>query len=455
MHVGTFTPEGTLDAAISRLAALRDIGITAIEVMPLAQFAGERNWGYDGVYPFAVQNTYGGPKAFQRFVNAAHGEGLAVFLDVVYNHLGPEGNYMPHFGPYFTDRYQTPWGQAVNFDGPESDPVRKFFVDNASQWIRDFHVDGLRLDAVQTVYDFGPHHILSEIRQAVKKAGRDQSRRVYTIAETTQNDVRLIDPETRRGYDLDAVWNDDFHHAVRTVLTGESDGYYQDFGDPRHIAKSFNDVYVYDKRYSPFRRRIHGSRVGSRDRCRFVNFIQNHDQIGNRACGDRLATSVSQSAVKLSVGLLLLHPSVPLLFMGEEYAETRPFPFFCSFTDPELAEAVREGRREEFAALAFEWDTEIPNPNAVETFLSAKLSWAWPEGSFAARFRSLVRHLLEARRTWPPLIDRRHTSAWFVDSTDNAWDSEAAPSPILVLERGCRPPAGDGESVSSHRLVFQ
>ncbi len=436
MHVGTFTPEGTLDAAIDRLAELKDLGVTAVELMPLAQFAGERNWGYDGVYPYAVQNTYGGPRALQRFVDAAHGAGLAVFLDVVYNHLGPEGNYLARFGPYFTDRYKTPWGEAVNFDGPRSDPVRTFFVENAKAWIRDFHLDGLRLDAVHAILDSGARHILADIRQAVKEAGDSQSRSVYAIAETTQNDVRLIDPRERHGYALDGVWNDDFHHAVRAVLTGERDGYYQDFGHPEHLVKSLNDVFVYDGYYSPFRRRCHGSKVGDRDRRRFVTFVQNHDQVGNRAMGDRLSTRMPPAANRLALGLLMINPCVPLLFMGQEYGERRPFPFFTSFSDPELVAAVREGRRREFASLDFEWDAEIPDPDAVETFLSAKLSWEWPEGSEAARFRRLVRDLLLARKEWAPLVEGTRPYATLLES---ARRDEAPLGPagvVLVIQHG-------------------
>jgi maltooligosyltrehalose trehalohydrolase len=433
LHVGAFTPEGTFEAIIPRLKELSSLGVTAIEIMPIAQFSGDRNWGYDGVHPFAVQNSYGGPHAFQRLIDAAHYNHLAVILDVVYNHIGPEGNYFAKFGPYFTDRYHTPWGKAVNFDGPDSDPVRQFVIDNACAWVRDFHVDGLRMDAVQTIYDFSARHILADVKEAVKQDADSQGRIVHVVAETNQNDVRLINRPEQGGYGLDAVWSDDFHHSVHALLTGERDGYYQDFGHAEDLAKSYNRVFVYDGCYSPFLRRRHGSQVGSLERTRFVVCVQNHDQVGNRAQGDRFGSILSPSAQRLACGLLLLSPCVPLLFMGEEYGERRPFPFFCSFSDAGLIEAVRRGRREEFAALRFDWSVEIPDPQSPETFLSAKLAWAWPDGSLQAKHRRLYEDLLAARRQWPALRDREHTNARLIDADlDN---QDGRPS-ILLLERG-------------------
>ena len=405
LHVGTFTPAGTLDAIVPRLAELAELGVTALELMPLAQFPGERNWGYDGVHPYAVQNSYGGPRALQRLVDAAHRAGLAVILDVVYNHLGPEGNYFGQFGPYFTDHYRTPWGQAINFDAADSDPVRQFFIDNACCWVRDFHIDGLRLDATHAIYDFSARHILSEIAEGVHAVAARQNRRVHVIAETHQNDVRLVQSEQAGGCGLDGVWSDDFHHAVHALLTGERDGYYQDFGQPEHLAKAISDVFVYDGCYSPFRRRRHGNKVGATDRSQFVVAIQNHDQVGNRALGDRLSTIISPAAQRLACGLLLLSPSVPLLFMGEEYGETRPFPFFCSFGDADLIEAVRRGRKAEFAGLAFQWQNELPDPQDPATLAAAKLQWSWPGGSSSSQLRRLYHDLLEARRKWPAVLD--------------------------------------------------
>jgi maltooligosyltrehalose trehalohydrolase len=431
-HVGAFTPEGTLDAITARLSDLRALGVTAIELMPVAHFPGERGWGYDGVYPYAVQQSYGGPRALQRLVDAAHGAGLAVLLDVVHNHLGPEGNYLANYGPYFTDRYRTPWGKAVNFDGPQSDPVRQFVIDNARMWVRDFHVDGLRLDAVHAIYDLSPRHILADIQAAVQREAVRAGRRVHVITESDQNDIRLVYPRRRGGYGLDGVWADDFHHAVHALLTGEQDGYYADFGSPAHLAKAVNRVFVYDGCYSPFRHRRHGSRTGTIDRTRFVVCIQNHDQVGNRAAGDRLATIVAPAAQRLACGLLLLGPWVPLVFMGEEYGEQNPFPFFCSFGDPAVIEAVRQGRREEFAALEFRWGSAVPDPQDPRTFAAAKLHWAWPEGSDHARRRLLYQDLLAARRLWPALRDRRHTAARLLGTP-------SSPNPVLLsIERGGR-----------------
>ncbi len=403
LHVGTFTCEGTFDAIIPRLDELKSLGVTAVELMPIAQFPGERNWGYDGVYPYAPQNSYGGPRALQRLVDSAHACGLALFLDVVYNHLGPEGCYVNQFGPYFTDHYHTPWGSAINFGDAQSDPVRQFFIDNAVTWIRDFHIDGLRLDAVHAIYDASAQHILAEISTAVHNAGREQNRTVHVVAESNLNDVRIVTPVDRGGYGLDGAWSDDFHHAVHALLTGERDGYYQDFGKPEQLVKALDSVYVYDGCYSPFRRRRHGETVGHTDRTKFVVALQNHDQIGNRALGDRLTTLLPPTAQRLAVGLVFLSPFVPLLFMGEEYGETRPFPFFCSFGDAELVEAIREGRKREFADLAFKWHHEIPDAQSPQTFESAKLEWSWPEGSPQFKLRRLYQDLLRARREWPQL----------------------------------------------------
>jgi maltooligosyltrehalose trehalohydrolase len=414
LHVGTFTPEGTFAAIVPRLPELLELGVTAIELMPVAQFPGKRDWGYDAAYPFAVQHGYGGPRGLQQFIDAAHQSGMAVLLDVIYNHLGPEGSYAGTFGPYFTDRYHTPWGKAINYDGAYSDPVRQFVVDNARMWVRDFHADGLRLDAVQTIYDFSPRHILADIQAGVEPEAAAARRRVHVIAETDQNDVRLIRPRGRGGYQLDGVWSDDFHHIVHALLTGERDGYYEDFGRREQLAKAYNDVFVFDGCYSPFHHRRKGTRVGGFDRSHFVVCLQNHDQVGNRARGDRLVTLIPPPAQRLACGLLLLSPCLPLLFMGEEYGETNPFAFFSSFEDPQIVEGVRRGRREEFATLRFKWGIEIPDPQAAETFAAAKLSWSWPEGSPRAQLRQLYRDLLAARRQWPALRDRGQTFARLV-----------------------------------------
>ncbi len=366
LHVGTFTREGTFDAVIRELRGLRALGVTAIEIMPVAEFPGRRNWGYDGVHLYAPQDSYGGPDGLRRLVDAAHRTGLAVILDVVYNHLGPEGNYLDHFGPYFTDAYRTPWGRALNYDGAESDEVRGWVLDNVRQWIRDYHLDGLRLDAVHGILDHGAVHLLQEIARVVHDEGAAAGRTTVCIAESDQNDPRLLRPADRGGYALDGQWADDFHHAVHALLTGERGGYYADFGGVTPVAQSLREPFVYAGQYSPYRRRRHGAPSTGLPRERFVVSIQNHDQVGNRATGDRLAGLVDPPRYRLAASLLLLAPYVPLIFMGEEYGETNPFQYFVHHSDPALLEAVRKGRREEFAA--FGWEAEVPDPAAPATF---------------------------------------------------------------------------------------
>lgn len=436
LHVGTFTPEGTFDAVIPRLAELGELGVTAIELMPVAQCPGDRGWGYEGAFLYAVQQSYGGPHGLKRLVEAAHRAGLAVLLDVVYNHLGPEGNYLSLFGPYFTERYHTPWGAAVNFDGPHSDAVRQFVIDNACMWVRDYHLDGLRLDAVHAIYDASPRHILAEIQQAVQREAARAGRTALVIAETSANDARLVHPAQRGGYALDGIWSDDFHHSVHTLLTGQRDGYYLDFGQPRHLAKALAAGFVYDGCYSPFRQRRHGSSAADIEPHKLIVCIQNHDQVGNRARGERLAALVPPAAQRLACGLLLLSPYTPLLFMGEEYGETRPFPFFCSFGDAALVEAVRRGRREEFAALDFHWQSDIPDPQDFATFQSAVLQWTWPEATHHAGLRRLYADLLRARRAWPALAHPGPTTAEILAS---ASDGPAPEVSVLVLQRGASP----------------
>jgi maltooligosyltrehalose trehalohydrolase len=414
LHVGTFTPAGTFDAALERLEELRELGITAIELMPVCQFAGDRGWGYDGVHLFAVQNSYGGPRGLQRFVNACHRTGLAVLLDVVYNHFGPEGNYLGEFGPFITNRHHTPWGGALNFDDSGCDAVRAFVLDNVRHWIRDYHVDGLRLDAVHAIHDESPRNILREIKEVADEEAWQLGRPVHVIAESDLNDVRLLDRASFGGYGLSAQWSDDFHHAVHGVLTGERQMYYADFGRPEQLAKALNETFVYDGCYSVFRGRHHGAPAGRHPGSRFVISIQNHDQVGNRARGDRFATLLNPAQQRLAAGLLLLAPHIPLLFMGEEYGESRPFPFFCSFSDPQIAEAARRGRRQEFAAAG--WDDDVPDPQAESTFESAKLSWSWPEGSRQAGLRRLYYDLLTLRRFRLPLSEFPERTADFAEN---------------------------------------
>ncbi len=402
LHVGTFTAEATFDAIIPHLDALKDLGITAVELMPVAQFPGNRNWGYDGVYPFAVQNSCGGPEGLRRLVNACHLRGLAVVLDVVYNHLGPEGNYLGNFGPYFTERYRTPWGAAINFDGPYSDGVQRFFIENALHWITEFHVDALRLDALHAILDLSARPFLEELATAVHQQVERLDRRAYLIAESDLNDTKLIRSQKLGGYGLDAQWNDDFHHALHTLLTGEQDGYYQDFGKIAHLAKAFSEGYIYSGQYSQYRRRRHGNSSKLLPARKFVVCSQNHDQVGNRLFGARLSRLVSFEALKVAAGVVLLSPFIPLLFMGEEYGEPAPFPYFVSHADLELVEAVRRGRQEEFAAFA--WKGETPDPQDEATFLQAKLNHKLRHEGHHRVLYEFYRELIRLRKTLPPLV---------------------------------------------------
>ncbi len=403
VHVGTFTPDGTFDAIIPQLPQLKELGVTAIELMPAAAFPGERNWGYDGVYLFAIQQSYGGPDGLKRLVNACHQQGIAVVLDVVYNHLGPEGNYLWDYGPYFTDHYKTPWGSALNFDGAYSDEVRRFFIANALYWITEFHIDALRLDAVHAIYDFSADHILAEMARAVHKQAERLNRRVYLIAESDLNDARLIRPAALGGYQLDAQWSDDFHHAVHTLLTGERDGYYADFGMLGHLAQTLRNGYAYAGDYSAYRRRRHGNSPRGCAAQQFVVCTQNHDQIGNRAFGDRLAATLSFDALKFAAGLMIFSPFIPMLFMGEEYGEQAPFQYFTSHSDPDLIMGVSEGRKREFAAFA--WQGEIPDPQAEATFQRSKLNHALRDQGWHRTLRDFYRELLRLRRSCPALAE--------------------------------------------------
>jgi maltooligosyltrehalose trehalohydrolase len=396
LHVGTCTKEGTFDALIPRLDELKNLGITALELMPVGQFPGNRNWGYDGVYPFAVQNSYGGPEGLRRLVSACHQRSLAVILDVVYNHLGPEGNYLWDFGHYFTDRYKAPWGMAVNFDGPGSDEVRRFFIENALFWIEDFHVDALRLDAVHAILDFSAVTFLQDLARAAGNLASKLGRKVFLIPESALNDTRLIRVPELGGFGLDAQWNDDFHHALHTLLTGERSGYYEDFGTMDHLAKAFREGFVYSGQYSSFRRRRHGNSSRNIPAHRFVVFAQNHDQVGNRMMGDRLSKPLSLEGLKLAAGCVLLSPFIPLLFMGEEYGEKAPFSYFISHSDPKLVESVRRGRREEFSSFA--WDEEPPDPQDEKTFLSAKLDYRSREGGEHRVLYEFFRELIRFRK---------------------------------------------------------
>lgn len=401
LHPGTFTSEGGFAGVEARLDYLKALGVTALELMPVAQFPGERNWGYDGVYPYAPQASYGGPAGLKRLVNACHKAGLAVVLDVVYNHLGPEGNYLDVYGPYFTDHYRTPWGRAVNFDGPDSVPVREFFIGNALYWFRDFHVDALRLDAVHGICDLGARHFLAELADRTRELAAQSGRELLLIAESDLNDPRLIRPAEEGGYGLHAQWSDDFHHALHSLLTGERQGYYEDFGGFQALAKASSEAFVYDWAWSPHRRRMHGAPAGGLPPARFVVCSQNHDQVGNRLLGERLSALTTPRRLRLAAGAVLLSPYVPLLFMGEEYGETNPFLYFVSHGDEALVAAVREGRKKEFAA--FGWKQEPPDPQAPETFERSRLDWSKPEGGRHAGTLDFYRRLIALRRAEPSL----------------------------------------------------
>src|SRR3989441_7624234 len=353
LHVGAFTQAGSFEAVIGHLESLADLGVTAIEIMPVAEFPGSRNWGYDGVHLFAPQSTYGGPRGLRRLVDACHSRGLSVFLDVVYNHLGPEGNYLAEYGPYFTDRYSTPWGPAVNFDGAGCEGVRRHVTENGRMWVSEFHVDGFRLDAVHAIHDASPVHILTEFADAVRGEAARLGRRVHVVAESHDNDRRLVLPTSAGGLGLDAVWSDDFHHALHRTLTGEAAGYYRDFRLDNHLQRGIAQGFAFQGEPSEYWGRPRGTPSADLPGDRFVIFLQNHDQVGNRAQGERLGALLSFEAVKLAAGLLFVTPAIPLLFMGEEYGETARFQFFASFLDRNLAEAVRHGRAEELARAAW------------------------------------------------------------------------------------------------------
>jgi maltooligosyltrehalose trehalohydrolase len=401
LHVGTFTPVGTFDAVISRLPALVELGVTAVELMPIAEFPGSRNWGYDGVHLFAPQSTYGGPAGLRRLVDACHAHGLSVMLDLVYNHLGPEGNYLAEFGPYFTDRYQTPWGTAVNFDGPDGAGVRRHFVENGRAWVREFHVDGFRMDAIHSIFDASPLHILTEIAEAARAEAARLGRPLHVMVESHDNDRRIVLPPEQGGLGLDGVWSDDFHHAIHVTLTGEAGGYYADFNGPAHLARTLSEGFAFQGDYSQYFERPRGTPSADLPASRFVICIQNHDQVGNRAQGDRIGALVPLAAVKLAAGLMFAAPAIPLLFMGEEYGETSPFQFFTSFLDRDLAEAVRRGRTEEFKRFA--WQGDVPDPGEPGTFLRSRLNHTLAGAPRHRELREYYRHWLALRRRHPAL----------------------------------------------------
>lgn len=424
LHVGTFTKEGTFDGVIGKLPYLKELGVNAIELMPVAQFPGSRNWGYDGVFPFAAQHSYGGANGLKRLVNAAHKEDIAVILDVVYNHQGPEGNYLSQFGPYFTDKYKTGWGAAINFDDAYADGVRQFYLQNALQWLGEFHIDGLRLDAVHAIWDYSAQPFASLLHDRVQALEKKTGKTKVLIAEFDLNNPRYIQKKSVGGYGLDGQWSDEFHHALHSLVTGERDGYYEDFGEPKHLAKAFRDSYVYTGEYSVHRKKNFGVWPANTTYSQFVVFAQNHDQVGNRFPGDRLTTGVSFETLKLVAATYILSPHVPMLFMGEEYGEDRPFQYFISHTDDALVELVREGRKKEFSY--FQSKGGVPDPQAESTFEACKLSWEYTHDHQRMSLLHMYRWLIGFRKVRQAMQGRERKDV-VVLSDDDDW--------LLIVQR--------------------
>jgi maltooligosyltrehalose trehalohydrolase len=403
LHVGTFSPRGTFEGVVDRLDYLTALGVTHVELMPIAEFSGCRGWGYDGVDLFAPHHAYGGPDGFKRLVDACHRRHLGVILDVVYNHFGPEGNYLARFGPYFTEKYATPWGKGINFDGPESHEVRRFFIDNALMWLRDYHVDGLRIDVVHAFWDGSAVHVLEELSRKVARLENRLARHLVLIAESDLNDPRILGSPRTGGYGLDAQWNEDFHHALHALLTGESGGYYLDFGSIRDLAKTLTRGVVYDGRYSRYRKRVHGRGFSNIPGDRLVGFLQNHDQVGNRARGERIGHLVCLDRLKMAAALILTAPFVPMLFQGEEWAASTPFCYFTDHGDEDLGRAVREGRQREFAAFGWE-PSMIPDPQARSTFEHCVLDWSESRRSPHLEMARWYDSLIRLRRKYSDLV---------------------------------------------------
>ena len=445
LHVGTFTPGGTFDSAIERLDHLVELGISHVELMPVAEFPGERGWGYDGVGLFAPHHAYGGPDGLKRLVDEAHARGLAILIDVVYNHLGPDGNYLPRFGPYLTDRHRTLWGEAVNLDGPGSDEVRRFLCDNAIGWLRDYHVDGLRIDAVHAFVDSSATHFLEQLSAEVDALEVELGRPLLLIAESDLNDPRVVRPRDKHGLGMDAQWSDDFRHALHVTLTGETDGIYGDFTDLADLCTALRDVFVYAGKRSRYRDRRHGRPVGNMPRSRFVGFLQDHDQVGNRALGERSSHLLGVDALRVAAAIVLLGPQVPMLFHGEEWGASTPFLYFTDHQDPKIAEAVRTGRREEFSA--FEVRGEVPDPQAPETFARSKLDWEETGREPHAGLLDWHRRLVHARRTIPdlaagpvPEVRCDESAGWLLVRRGSSWLAANFGKDVALIDLGTSAP---------------
>ena len=439
LHVGTFTAVGTFDAAIDRLDHLVDLGIDFVELLPVAAFPGRHGWGYDGAFPYAVHAPYGGPEGLKRFVDACHERGLAVILDVVYNHLGPDGNVLPRFGPYFTDIYSTPWGSAVNYSGPASDEVRRYVIDNALMWLRDYRIDALRLDAVHAMLDTSATHILEELGTEVGALAERAGRPLALVAESDLNDPRIIVARDAGGYGLDAQWSDDFHHALHSVLTGETNGYYQDFGSLRQLATALTRGYVYAGEYSVHRDRVHGRALPtSVTGHRLLGFAQNHDQVGNRAAGERLSVLVSPALLKVAAALVLTSPFTPMLFMGEEWAASTPWQYFTDHEDAELAEAVRTGRRGEFKAFGWQPD-DVPDPQHPTTIARSTLQWSELGVASHRDVLGWYRDLIALRRRTPDLGDGRFDRVDVEIDEVQRWLVMRRPASVVATNLGAEP----------------
>ncbi len=426
LHVGTFTPQGTFLSTIEKLDHLVGLGVTHVEFMPVVEFSGNHGWGYDGVDLFAPHHAYGTPDDLKKLVDACHARGLAVILDVVYNHLGPSGNYLGKYGPYFSKKFASAWGEGINFDGPDSGEVRRFFCDNALMWLRNYHFDGLRLDAFHGIVDTSAIHILEQLKIEVEKLSTQLGRHLALIPESDLNDPRLLWPRERGGYQLDAQWSDDFHHTLHTVLTSEQTGYYSDFGGIADIAKALHGAFVYDGKFSKHRGRVHGRPADGLDGHRFLGYLQNHDQIGNRALGERSAQLMSLGKLKIGAALVLTSPFLPMLFQGEEWGASTPFFYFTDYQDAELANAVREGRCKEFAA--FGWKPEdTADPQASETFEKSKLKWDEISKSSHAEIFEWHKNLIQLRRSEIDLADGDFQNVGTKFDEKNRW---------LVVERG-------------------
>ena len=410
IHTGTFTEKGTFEAIIDKLDYLVATGINAIELMPVAQFPGNRNWGYDGVYYYAVQDSYGGPASLKKLVDACHQKGIAVFLDVVYNHLGPEGNYLEEFAPYFTDHYKTPWGKAINFDGQWSDGVREFFSGNAIYWFEYFHIDGLRFDAIHEVYDMGAVHFWEFLHEKIRSVGQKLGRPLYTIAESDHNSPRAIKPPELGGFGFTALWLDDFHHALYTLLDEDGKKFYVDFGEIKQLAKAYKDGFVLSNEYVKFRKRKYGASSAGISGDKFISYIDNHDQAGNRATGNCLASLISFEKLKIAAAANILSPYIPMLFMGEEYGDDAPFLYFISHSDNELIEAVRQGRKKDFEQ--FDWNVDSPDPYEEKTFSDSKLRWSELNDKKHTLLHQWYRELIHIRKIHPALQSFNKNDVW-------------------------------------------